>query len=314
MEGAQAEAFQCVLNAETAMAQVKQAGGNGYRFFEPAMSRLSAETLALEADLRRALERDELFLVYQPVVHGANRSTLGVEALLRWRHPARGVVPPVQFIPVADETGLIVQIGAWVLTEACRQCRVWQEAGRPNLRVSVNVSAVQFGQPSLLAAVAGALSSSGLPAANLMLEITESSLMGNVESTAAMLRALKDMGVSIAVDDFGTGYSSLSYLKRFPIDIIKIDKSFVRDLCEDEEDAAIVRAIIALAHSMRRETIAEGVESADQLELLLRERCAMIQGYLLGRPVSPEEISQRLAAEALEQGLEGSLEKVLKVL
>ncbi|MDY0011648.1 MAG: GGDEF domain-containing response regulator [Rhodocyclaceae bacterium] len=308
VEGATAEAFECLLNAETAMAQVKRAGGNGYRFFELAMSQLSAETLALEGDLRGALDRGELFLVYQPVVDGESGVTLGVEALLRWRHPERGVVPPDRFIPVADETGLIVEIGTWVLAEACRQCRQWQLAGDTELRISVNVSAVQFGQPSLLGAVASALSASGLSAASLMLEITETSIMRDVGATAAMLRALKDMGVRIAVDDFGTGYSSLSYLKRFPIDIIKIDKSFVRDLCEDDEDAAIVRAIIALAHSMRRETIAEGVESGEQLALLLRERCGLLQGYHLGRPVPAEEISQRLAEEALHRA-DGKIEK-----
>jgi EAL domain-containing protein (putative c-di-GMP-specific phosphodiesterase class I) len=253
--------------------------------------------MALEADLRYAIQRGELHLAYQPVVNGEDGRTVSVEALLRWQHPVHGNVPPDRFIPLADETGLIVEIGEWVLAEACRQGRIWHDAGFTDLRVSVNVSAVQFGQPRLLQAVGDALHTSGLPADALMLEITESSLMREPETTAGMLRALKNLGVQISVDDFGTGYSSLSYLKRFPLDVIKIDKSFVRDVCDDEENAAIVRAIIALARSMRRQTIAEGVETEAQTRLLGREACTLFQGYYFGRPAPAADITRRLAEE-----------------
>ncbi|THF66661.1 GGDEF domain-containing response regulator [Pseudothauera nasutitermitis] len=279
-----------LMNAETAIRQIKRDGGNGVRFYERTMNAASAERLALESDLRHAVERGELFLEYQPVISARHLGAVGAEVLVRWQHPRLGRLSPDRFIPMADETGLIVDIGAWVLGEATRQARRWLEVGHERVRVSVNVSAVQFAQPRLLEVVADALRDSALPPASLVLEITESSLMTDVESAVGMLRALKNMGVQVAVDDFGTGYSSLSYLKRLPIDIVKIDKSFVRDLCEDEGDAAIVRAIIALAGNLRLSTIAEGVETAEQAEVLRAAGCDFLQGFHFSRPVPLERL------------------------
>lgn len=283
-----------IMNAETAMAAAKRHGGNCYSFYSREMSISSAERLAIETDLRLACERNELYVHYQPVLHADTGCVCNVEALLRWSHPVRGNVPPDRFIPVADESGLIVDIGEWVLRQACEQGHRWQQQGYEGLSVAVNVSAVQFAQPRLLEVVRRALEDSGLRPDTLVLEITESALMKDAESTVAMLKALKNMGVRISVDDFGTGYSSLSYLKRFPIDILKIDRSFVRDIGSDEDDAAIIRAIIALARSLRLVTVAEGVETQEQLDFLRRELCGRFQGYLFSRPVAPEQISQML--------------------
>ena len=290
------EVYELLMNAETAMGYAKRVGGNTYQFYRRDMNANSGERVALESDLRHAVARDELFLQYQPCVDAASHRTVGVEALVRWRHPTRGLLPPDRFIPIADESGLIVDIGEWVLRRACEQGRLWHEEGY-EAYVAVNVSAVQFGQPRLLEVVSRTLAETGFPAAALQLEITESVLMQDAESAIGMLRAFKAMGVRISVDDFGTGYSSLSYLKRFPIDVLKIDKSFVRDLPDDEEDAAIVRAILALAHSMHLTTVAEGVETASQVGFLRAERCERFQGYHFSRPVDPEVLSARLAAE-----------------
>jgi diguanylate cyclase (GGDEF)-like protein len=291
------QVYDLLMNAEAAAAQVKRHGGNHFRFYDRTLNAASAERVALEADLRHAVERGELMLEFQPVQESRNGRIVSAEALVRWNHPRLGRVAPDRFIAMADETGLIVEIGDWVLNEAARCCHEWHLAGFGDMHVSVNVSAMQFGQPRLLESVRDTLARTALPAEALMLEITESSLMQDAESTAGMLRALRNMGVRISVDDFGTGYSSLSYLKRFPIDVIKIDKSFVRDLCVDEEDAAIVRAIIALAHSMRRYTIAEGVETLEQVEVLKRENCEYLQGFYYGRPMAYERLLERLQAQ-----------------
>jgi diguanylate cyclase (GGDEF)-like protein len=291
-----AEVYELLANAETAMAFVKQGGGHNARFYRREMNESAAERVVLETELRHAMERGEFFLEYQPCVDAAGR-TVSVEALVRWRHPVHGVMPPDRFIPLADESGLIVDIGAWVLREACRQGRAWHDLGHPELSVSVNVSAVQFGQPRLLHAVYDALSESGFPAQCLILELTESVLMRDAESTISMLRSLKNLGVKIAMDDFGTGYSSLSYLKRFPIDIVKIDRSFVRELPGDEEDVAIVRAIKALARSLHLSVIAEGVETPEQLSFLQTERCERFQGFLLSRPLEPERLADFLTRQ-----------------
>lgn len=281
------DVFELLMNAEAAVAKVKKQGGNGARCYDRAMNAASAERLTLEAELRHAVVRGELRLYYQPIVDPDGR-VYAAEALVRWQHPEHGLLAPDRFIALADETGLIAEIGAWVLAEACYQGRCWHDAGHAGFRVSVNVSAVQFGQPRLLETVREALRSSGFPPECLMLEITEGSLMSDVESAAGMLRALKNMGVQVAVDDFGTGYSSLSYLKRLPIDVIKIDKSFIRDVSSNGEDAAIVRAIIALARSLRLRTVAEGVETVEQEDMLRAELCDGFQGYRYGRPVPVE--------------------------
>ena len=293
-----ATAYDLLLNAETAMGAVKRGGGNGVCFYKRTMNAASAERIALEADLRHAIERDELFLHYQPIIDVRCGGVVGAEALLRWRHARLGVIAPDRFIPLADETGLITEIGAWVLGHACRQGKRWHRMGWPDFRVSVNVSAVQFGQPRLLESVGDALRASGFAARCLTLEITESSIMSDVESAAGMLRALRNMDVRIAVDDFGTGYSSLAYLKRLPIDVLKIDKSFVHDVCEDEENAAIVRAIIALARSLRLATVAEGVETVEQEIALRGQACDFFQGFRFGRPVAPAALCRNDAQPA----------------
>jgi EAL domain-containing protein (putative c-di-GMP-specific phosphodiesterase class I) len=263
-------------------------------FYAREMSASSAEKLVLETHLRHAVQRGELFLNYQPILNGLTGRPSGVEALLRWKHPERGVVSPDRFIPLADESGLIVEIGAWVMREACSQGRRWHEQGMTDLSMSVNVSAVQFAQPRLLETVRTTLEDTGFPPDKLVLEITESVLMKDAETTIGMLKALKNMGVRISMDDFGTGYSSLSYLKRFPIDIVKIDKSFVRDINEDEDDAAIIRVIIALARSLRLTTVAEGVETQEQLGFLMREQCDRFQGYFFSRPVDADVLRARI--------------------
>jgi diguanylate cyclase len=288
------DAQSLIMNAEAAMASAKRSGGNGAAFYAHEMSASSAEKLVLETHLRHAVQRGELFLNYQPILNGLTGSTAGVEALLRWQHPQRGVIAPDRFIPVADESGLIVEIGAWVMREACSQGRRWHQQGMQDLSVSVNVSAVQFAQPRLLETVRTTLEDTGFPPEKLVLEITESVLMKDAETTIGMLKALKNMGVRISMDDFGTGYSSLSYLKRFPIDIVKIDKSFVRDINDDADDAAIIRVIIALARSLRLTTVAEGVETPEQLGFLRREQCDRFQGYFFSRPVDADLLGQRM--------------------
>ncbi|MBI4754954.1 MAG: EAL domain-containing protein [Betaproteobacteria bacterium] len=287
------DAYELLLNAETAMEVAKRAGGNGMRRYVREMSAFSAERVAMEAELRHAVERGELYLEFQPLLSAASGRMVGAEALLRWNHPQHGLIAPDRFIPIADETGLIVVIGEWVLRRACEQCRLWHDHGYRELMVSVNVSAVQFGQPRLLEAVRAVLDDIGFPARCLQLEITESVLMRDAETTISMLRALKGLGVRIAVDDFGTGYSSLSYLKRFPIDVIKIDKSFVRELPSDD-DAAIVQAIMAVAKSLRLTTVAEGVETRRQVEFLQDQQCDHFQGFLFSRPVASEKILEQV--------------------
>ena len=294
------EVYELLMNAETAMAYAKRLGGNGFQFYRRDMNANSGERVAMESDLRHAVERDELFLQYQPCIDAGTARTVGMEALVRWQHPTRGLIPPDRFIPIADESGLIVGIGEWVLRQACAQAKIWNDKGY-GIYVAVNVSAVQFGQPRLLEVVSRALAETGLAPEALQLEITESVLMQDAESAIGMLRAFKGMGVRISVDDFGTGYSSLSYLKRFPIDILKIDKSFVRDLPEDEEDTAIVRAIIALARSLRLTTVAEGVETGEQRTFLDGAGCNRFQGYFFSRPIDVEAMNARLEAEKISK-------------
>ncbi len=290
------ESNELLMNAETAMAQAKGFGGNCAQRYRRDMNAHSGERLTMEADLRHAIERQQLFLEYQPCVDAHRENIVGVEALLRWQHPEHGLIPPDRFIPVADEAGVIVEIGEWVLQAACRQGRIWQDAGF-EFYISVNVSAVQFAQPRLLEVVSRALTESGFCPGQLQLEITESVLMQDAGSAVGMLRALRNMGVRLSVDDFGTGYSSLSYLKRFPIDVLKIDKSFVRELPGDGEDAAIARAIIALARSLRLATVAEGVETEAQAAFLKAEGCDRFQGFFFGRPMAPAVLERRFGVE-----------------
>jgi EAL domain-containing protein (putative c-di-GMP-specific phosphodiesterase class I) len=274
-------------NADIAMYRAKEQGKNNYQFYSAQMNVHTLERLAMESDLRRALERDEFVLHYQPKIDLASSAIGGMEALLRWRHPVKGLVQPAQFIPLAEETGLIVPIGQWVLRTACAQTKAWQARGL-QLRVAVNLSARQFSQESLLADVAGVLAETGLAAPMLELEITESMVMRNPAHAVTLLDSLKAMGVHLSIDDFGTGYSSLSYLKRFPIDNLKIDRSFIQDLPGDGEDAAITRAIIAMAHSLRLTVVAEGVETEKQRSFLHQHGCNEMQGFLFSKPLGAE--------------------------
>jgi diguanylate cyclase (GGDEF)-like protein len=275
-----------VRNADTAMYRAKEHGRDNYQLYAPAMNARALERLALENLLRKALSQDELILHYQPLIDLKTRTVAGVEALIRWNHPEMGLLYPAHFITVAELSGLIVPIGNWVLRTACRQVRQWQKRFDYEISVSVNLSARQFQQPDLLAQVARVLEETGLPPQSLELEITESSAMQNAENTIYTLREFKALGVRIAMDDFGTGYSSLNYLKRFPIDTLKLDKSFVNDITTDPSDAAIATAVISLAHSLNLDVVAEGVETEAQLAILTKEKCDRIQGYYFSKPRS----------------------------
>lgn len=281
-------------NADSAMARAKEQGKNNFQFYSARMNQSSFERLVLERLLRRALELEEFELYYQPKFDLATRQITGMEALLRWMQPGMGMISPVKFIPLAEETGLILPIGAWVLRSACRQMKAWVDRGLKPVRIAVNLSPRQFVQDDLHATVTGALHESGLDADWLELEITESLMMDNPERAAAVLQKLRSLGIRLAIDDFGTGYSSLSYLKRFPIDHVKIDRSFIKDIPGDADDAAITRAIIAMAHNLRLRVIAEGVETDEQLVWLRQYGCEEAQGYLFGRPMPAEEIEHQL--------------------
>ena len=276
--------------ADTAMYHAKESGRNSHRFFTEQMNLQVVEHMHLETQLRQALENGEFVLHYQPQLDLQERTIIGVEALVRWNSPDNGLVPPAKFIPVAEDSGLIVQIGAWVLREACRQARAWQDAGLPPFVVAVNLSAIQFKRLDLVNTVINALVLADLDSHWLELELTESILLQDAEATLDTVHRLKALGVKLSVDDFGTGYSSLAYLKRFAVDKLKIDQSFVRDLVTDPDDAAIVRAIIQMAHSLKLKTIAEGVETEELCNLLQIFRCDEIQGYWLARPMPAGEL------------------------
>ncbi len=286
------EATSLLSNADAAMYQAKKRGGGSVQVFGEAMRARVLERMTTEHSLHRALERSELRLFYQPVVEIKNARAVGVEALLRWDHPDQGLVAPNSFIPVAEESGLIIPIGAWVMHEACRQLRRWQTKRYGGLQgaVEVNLSARQVDHPAIVATVEDILNDTGLAPANLTLEITESALMNDAAAALDVLHALKDLGVTLAIDDFGTGYSSLSYLQRFPLDILKIDKTFVDELGVAPEGSEIVAAVINLAHALGLEVIAEGVETERQLEELQRLDCDFAQGYLFSRPVPAHEL------------------------
>jgi diguanylate cyclase (GGDEF)-like protein len=284
-----------VKSADTALYRAKELGRNRYAFFAPEMNQQVESQLLLEAALQRAIRAQEFVLHYQPRVCSATRRVVGVEALLRWQHPQRGLIEPAEFIPTLEETGLIVQVGAWVLETACRQAREWHDRGMP-VRMSVNISPLQFRSESLVSTVAQALESSGLSPQLLELELTESLLVDNTEGALSLMARLKQLGAMISIDDFGTGYSSLGYLKRFPIDVLKVDRSFVRDLAASPKDAAIVEAISALARSLGIGLVAEGVEDATQAEFLRARYCTEMQGYLFSRPVAAEALPDIVAA------------------
>jgi len=277
-----------VRNADSAMYRAKEQGRDNYQLYTPAMNAKAVERLSLESRLRQAVANDELELHFQPFIDLKTAEVLGAEALLRWRHPELGMIAPGEFIPIAELSGLIVPIGEWVLRTACAEARKWHEKGFPQLTVSVNLSSRQFQQTDLVSQVTSALAESGLEADKLDLEITESNAMQNAEHSINTLWGLKKQGVRISMDDFGTGYSSLNYLKRFPIDRIKLDQSFVRDLPGDKDDAAIAMAVIAMGRSLELVVIAEGVETEEQLAFLKDRQCDQLQGFLFSRPLTPE--------------------------
>jgi len=288
--------------ADAAMYKAKASGRSTYHFYTPGLNQAISERLELENSLRHALERDEFRVYYQPRIEVASGRIIGAEALIRWDCPDKGLIPPDSFISIAEETGLIIPIGQWVLHEACRQNSAWLRAGLPPISVSVNLSPIQFRHAGLVQSVADALQQANLDPAYLELELTESFVMHDAERINVAMQSLKALGVDIAVDDFGTGYSSLSYLKRFPVDRLKVDKSFVRDIDSDPDDAAIVRAIITLGHALGLKVVAEGVETRAHLEFLQQHGCDELQGYYYSRPVPAVEMETLLRGMTASAG------------
>jgi diguanylate cyclase (GGDEF)-like protein len=280
-------------NAGAALSYVRQHGGDNYKFFTSDLHDRAVRRLALENELRYALERSEFHLYYQPKVETQTNMMIGMEALLRWNHRTLGLVPPLDFIPMAEETGLIVPIGEWVLRTACAQTKLWRDRGF-DLTVAVNLSPRQFQQTGLAGTINEIITDTGLEPRFVNLEVTESSIMNNAESAAAILRELRDAGICISIDDFGTGYSSLGMLKDLPIDVLKIDKTFVNDVTVNSDDAALVTAIITLAHNLRLKVVAEGVETDEQLNFLRLQKCDEWQGYLFSQPLPPAEFESLL--------------------
>jgi EAL domain-containing protein (putative c-di-GMP-specific phosphodiesterase class I) len=283
-------AEQLLLNANTALRAAKRRGQRSYLFYASSMNEHLHQRLSLEHDLRLALEREELQLYYQPQINLREGTISGVEALLRWNHPTRGLVAPGEFIPLAEVTGLIVPIGEWVLRQACAQIQAWRAAGVQPLVVAVNLSGRQFKEPNLIAMIRTLLEETQVEAAWLELEITESVMMDNLQEVNDTLHQLRALGLKIALDDFGTGYSSLNYLKTFPITTVKIDQSFVHDINAEANQASIAQAIITLAHSLNLEVLAEGVETIEQQRYLQAHGCDTMQGYLFSRPLPAPQL------------------------
>ena len=279
------------------MYHAKEKGRNNYQFYNHEMSARLEQRLELEHELRHALERDEFMLLYQPQIDIEQGRIVGIEALIRWQHPERGMVPPDQFIGIAEETGLIVPIGEWVLQQACKQLQQLRDSELPEIHVSVNLSVRQLREASLVDKIDQVLQQSGLESSMLDLEITESMLMSDLDRVKRTLRELAGLGVSISVDDFGTGHSSLAYLKQFPISTLKVDRSFIRDIPQNKDDVAITIAIINLAKGLGIKTVAEGVESRDHLDFLKQHKCNLMQGYYFSKPVTYEEIVALLQQE-----------------
>jgi EAL domain-containing protein (putative c-di-GMP-specific phosphodiesterase class I) len=287
-----------ITHADAAMYQAKQEGRNDFRVFSPGLNSFFPERLSLEQDMRQALARQDFVLHYQPKFDVRTGAVVGMEALLRWNHPEKGFIPPDQFIPIAEESGLIVPLGRWVLETACAQNKRWQDEGMSRVRVAVNLSAVQFRQRDLVETIRNVLQHTGLGPESLELEITETVVMQNASDAVGTIEALSGMGIQVAIDDFGTGYSSLSYLKRFQLNKLKIDRSFIRDIASDQDDAAIVKATIGLAHNLRLKVIAEGVETEDQLLYLRSLGCDEYQGYYKSKAISASEFERKFVAKA----------------
>jgi EAL domain-containing protein (putative c-di-GMP-specific phosphodiesterase class I) len=291
-DGAPADSL--IEHADIAMYRAKKLGRNNFQFYTPAMNEEALERVRIEGALRNALDRNELVLHYQPQVDLHSGTVVGMEALLRWQHPELGMVAPNRFIGVAEETGLIVPIGAWVLRTACRQAKAWHDEGFTKLRVAVNLSARQFASPDLISEIETVLADTSLPADSLEIELTESLFMSDVAQAVELMHKMKGLGINLSIDDFGTGYSSLSYLSRFPIDVLKIDRSFVNDISDDVNDAAIVASIIALAHNLKLAVIAEGVETPEQLRYLRHHGCDEMQGYYFSKPLAAHDFETLL--------------------
>jgi EAL domain-containing protein (putative c-di-GMP-specific phosphodiesterase class I) len=285
-----------LANADAAMYRAKEIGRDNFQCYTPALNTKAHEKFVLQEELRNAVANSEFVLNYQPQVDLRSGRVFAVEALIRWQHPTLGMVPPIKFIPIAEETGLIVPIGDWVLHEACRQNKAWQDAGLPHVGVSVNVSARQFREKNLIARVLNALTDSGLESKYLELELTESLIMQDVEQAVATMTELQGLGVHLSIDDFGTGYSSLSALKNFPVARLKIDKSFISDLPTNENDKAVAGAVISLGQKLNLRVIAEGVETDDQVAFLRENNCDEMQGYHFSKPVTVEAIEELLKA------------------
>ena len=283
-----------IKNSDAALYDAKAHGRSVYRFYHQKMNVIATERLELLTSLRHAVDRQEFILRYQPQVNSYSGQLVGVEALLRWNHPEKGLIYPSQFVHLLEDTGLIIQVGEWALREACKQCKAWQNAGLPAIPVSVNISARQFKQKDLVSMISQILMDTRLDPRYLQLELTESVLVDNIGVTVATLRALHTIGTKLSIDDFGTGYSSLSYLKQFPLHALKIDRSFLKDINKRSEDAAIAIAIITLGHSMKLDVIAEGVETNEQKEFLKKQNCNIMQGHLFGYPMHAVQIEEWL--------------------
>jgi diguanylate cyclase (GGDEF)-like protein len=300
-----ADGITLIRNADIAMYRAKSAGNN-FAFYSPEMNSQILETMELESALRLALEREEFCLHYQPKVDLASARITGFEALIRWNHPQRGMVSPVDFIPLAEETGLIVPIGSWVLLEACRQAKAWQAQGLPHLTVAVNLSARQFRKGDLAQSVSAILEQTGLDAQLLDLEITESMVMDDSDGAEQTMHNLKQLGVKLSLDDFGTGYSSLNCLRRFPVDTLKIDRSFINDVASDQSCASVATSIIAIAHNLKLDTVAEGVETREQLAFLAGCGCDAYQGFVFSKPLPAEQFADLFITEGKAAGQSSS--------
>jgi EAL domain-containing protein (putative c-di-GMP-specific phosphodiesterase class I) len=282
-------------DADLAMYHAKRLGGNQYQFFDDTMHTSAIELLHLEGELKHAVTRKEWLVYYQPIVSITSGKPVGAEALVRWLHPQRGILAPNEFIQVAEDTGLILPLGEYVLMTACRQAKAWRDAGHSKFWVSVNISARQFRDKDLVEMIARILAETGLTSDGLRLEITESVAVQNKEHTIKIMNELDAMGIYTSLDDFGTGYSSLSYLKQFPLRVLKVDQSFIQDIQHNQKNEALIRAIIGMARSLDLEVVGEGVEKAEQLNFLRTEMCDQVQGYLLSRPIPAEDLGKLLA-------------------
>jgi EAL domain-containing protein (putative c-di-GMP-specific phosphodiesterase class I) len=303
-DGGDAETL--IKNADTAMYQAKANGRQSFQFFKPAMNVRAVERQSIEENLRRAIERQEFVLHYQPKINLRTGLITGAEALIRWIHPTRGLVLPGQFIPIAEDCGLIRPIGGWVLREACQQAKAWADAGLPTASMAVNVSAMELRDESYVESLLVALDETGMDPKLLELELTESVLMTHAESAASILVTLREQGVQVAIDDFGTGFSSLSYLRKFPIDALKIDQSFVSQVTSAGDETSIVAAVISMARSLQLRVVGEGVETVDQLRFLQAQDCDEVQGYYFSRPVPHGEFAELLRS-GIDRGLVGIL-------